>query len=60
MVSNALGHDAKLSRMTFRSGLKEDRENFEYVYRKFLPGKAEGIEVLIWDMCKVNLYDERW
>lgn len=36
--------------MTLRSGLKEDREKFEHVYRKFLPSKGEIIEVLIWDM----------
>lgn len=56
MVSNSLGHDEKLSRMTFRSDLKEDRENFEYVYRKFLPSKGVSIKVLIWDMCKGNLH----
>lgn len=60
MVSNALGRDRKLSRMTFRSGLKVGRENFEYVYRKFLLNKGESIKVLIWDMCKVNLRGERW
>lgn len=60
MVSYGVGYDGKISRMTFRSGLKEDRENFEYVYRKFLPSKGESTEVLIWVICKVKLHDERW
>lgn len=52
MVSSGPGCDGKLSRMTLRSGLKEDREKFKHVYRKFLPSKGEIIEVLIWDMYK--------
>lgn len=46
VVSNGLGPDGKLSRITLRSGLKEDREKFEHVYRKFLPNKGEIVECL--------------